>query len=149
MILFVPRFLEGGGLALDEARDGEPIIGPNPLPASATRNGPVAGEGTATAEGVRNTRSSTSSGAGVGVEVGVGTGPSARPSGNSSAWIDGAARRREARREEAASQEWISSTRADVGKLCDVAAKPFWQVCPCLSPCPCPCPCLFMFVYGS
>lgn len=112
-------FLEGGGLAWDEARDGEEVVRPNPLPPSATRRGPTVGEGSSSSETIAG------SGAVGGISGGgAGTGPSARRSG----WGDGAARRREARREEAASEEWVNTTRADVAKLCEIASRPFWQV---------------------
>lgn len=110
------RFLEGGGLAWDVARDGEEVERANPPPPSATRRGPVAGEG----------RSSDSSAEiGAGLSTGAMTGPAARRS----SWADGATRRREARREAEASEEWVNTTKADVAKLCEIAALPFWQVC--------------------
>lgn len=108
--------MEGGGLAVDEARDGELVVQPHPLPPSATRTGPVAGEGSVTDPGT-------------GLEIGEGTGPAARSSGSGGCWGEGAARRREGRREEAASEAWIKSTRGNLTKLCEVASKPFWQVC--------------------
>lgn len=113
------RFLEGGGLAWDVSHDGEEVARPNPPPPSATRRGPVVGEG----------RSSDSSAEmGTGPSTGALTGPAARRS----SWMDGATRRREARREAEASEEWVNTTKADVAKLCEIAALPFWQVCMCL-----------------
>ncbi|CAM9868358.1 unnamed protein product, partial [Laminaria digitata] len=41
---YYTTFLDGGGLALDEAADGELVARPHPLPPSATRKGPLAGE---------------------------------------------------------------------------------------------------------
>lgn len=127
------RFLDGGGLALDEAADGELVAQPHPLPPSATRKGPLAGEASSTetlgAAGASAALATSAErgGRGRGGGVGLGTGPGARQS-EGSGWADGAARRREARREEAASEEWVNSTRTEVAKLCEIASKPFWQV---------------------
>lgn len=113
---------------MDEARDGELVARPHPLPPSATRKGPAAGEGSLATTSSSDGRSASGGGGGGGLTgVGAGTGPAARQSAGGS-WADRAARRREARQEEAANEEWISSTRAEVAKLCEVASKPFWQV---------------------
>lgn len=141
--LFVPSFLDGGGLALDEAADGELVARPHPLPQSATRKGPSAGEASSsssatnargapatsfgTAATIALSGSAGGGGGGSGGGGGLGTGPGARQS-ESGTWAEGAARRREARREEAASVEWVNATRTEVAGLCEVAAKPFWQV---------------------
>lgn len=139
----VRRFLEGGGLALDEARNGEVVNQAHPLPPSATRRGQLAGEGAATPSSLppggngasrgRNGSAGGGGAAGAGAGAlgfGLGTGPAARLGAayGNGGWAEGTARRREARREEAASEEWIASTRKQVAKLCEVASKPFWQV---------------------
>lgn len=124
---------------MDEARDGELVAQPHPLPPSATRKGQLAGEGAATAaDGSGTTGGGRGRGRGGGgggvaggvgaVGFGLGTGPGARL-GAGGGWAEGSVRRREARREEAASEEWVASTRREVAKLCEVASKPFWQVC--------------------
>ncbi|CAN0188052.1 unnamed protein product [Pylaiella littoralis] len=136
---YYATFLDGGGLALDEARDGEPVVQPHPLPPSATRKGQLAGEGAATATDGSGTGGGGGGGRGRGrgggggggggvgtVGFGLGTGPGARM-GAGGGWAEGSARRREARREEVASEEWITSTKKEVAKLCEVASKPFWQ----------------------
>lgn len=128
---------------MDEARDGEIVNQAHPLPPSATRRGQLAGEGAATPSSLppggngasrgRNGAAGAAGGAASGAGAlgfGLGTGPAARLGAayGNGGWAEGTARRREARREEAASEEWIASTRKQVAKLCEVASKPFWQV---------------------
>lgn len=99
---------------MDEALDGAMVAQMNPPPPSATRKGPSAGEGT-------STTSLRSAGTAANAPQ-----ESVRGWGNRSA--ERVARERTAQREEAACEEWINSSREDVAKLCEVAAKPFWQV---------------------
>ncbi|CAB1116618.1 unnamed protein product [Ectocarpus sp. CCAP 1310/34] len=117
-------------------------VAAHPLPPSATRRGQLAGEGAATpsslppgggngaSRGRNGSAGATAGAAGAGaLGFGLGTGPAARLGAayGNGGWAEGTARRREARREEAASEEWIASTRKQVAKLCEVASKPFWQ----------------------
>lgn len=101
---------------MDEALDGALVAQTNPPPPSATHKGPSAGEGTCT---------TSLDSAGIAVNTPA-VQEGARGWGNRSA--ERVARERTAQREESACEEWINSSRKNVAKLCEVAAKPFWQV---------------------